>query len=96
MNEDYQGRLVAGGTQLGDESQELSLRPQSFDELVGQTKLVSNLKVYVAAALERGEALDHTLLAGPPGLGKTTIAHLLANELGVDLHVTSPVPKNRQ
>lgn len=89
MNEDYQGRLVAGGTQLGDESQELSLRPQSFDELVGQTKLVSNLKVYVAAALERGEALDHTLLAGPPGLGKTTIAHLLANELGVDLHVTS-------
>lgn len=89
MTEDYQARLVAGGTHSDEESHELSLRPRSFDELVGQTKLVDNLKVYVKAALERGEALDHTLLAGPPGLGKTTIAHLLANELGVDLHVTS-------
>ena len=88
MNDEYQARLVTGGTQVGEESHEFSLRPKSFDELVGQTKLVDNLKVYVKAALERGEALTIPF-AGPPGLGKTTIAHLLANELGVDLHVTS-------
>jgi Holliday junction DNA helicase RuvB len=75
---------------MPDEVQsEVSLRPPSFTELVGQGELVSNLKVFVAAARARGEALDHILLAGPPGLGKTTIAHLIANEMEVDLHVTS-------
>ena len=68
---------------------EVSLRPPNFEELVGQADLVSNLKVFVSAACARQEALDHILLAGPPGLGKTTIAHLIANELEVNLHVTS-------
>lgn len=89
MDEEYQARWVTGGATLGEDGQDYSLRPRTFDELVGQSTLVDNLKVYVAAARERGEALDHTLFAGPPGLGKTTLAHLLANELGVELHVTS-------
>jgi Holliday junction DNA helicase RuvB len=81
-------RLVSA-TRLPGESDELSLRPRRFDELIGQRELVDNLKVFVRAAKERGEALDHVLLCGPPGLGKTTLAHLIAHELGVDLHATS-------
>jgi holliday junction DNA helicase RuvB len=81
-------RLVSAAKLPGD-SDDASLRPRQFAELVGQTELVDNLKVFVAAARERGEALDHVLLCGPPGLGKTTIAHLIAAELGVDLHATS-------
>ncbi len=66
-----------------------ALRPQSFDEFVGQKRVVENLRVYVRAALDRGDALDHVLLAGPPGLGKTTLAHILAEELGVELKTAS-------
>ena len=69
--------------------QEATLRPRTFMDLVGQTELVANLRVFVQAARERDEALDHILLCGPPGLGKTTLAHLMANEMGVQLHVTS-------
>ena len=68
---------------------EVALRPRRFDEYVGQRALVDNLRVFVKAALKRGEALDHVLFAGPPGLGKTTLAHVIANELGVKLHATS-------
>src|SRR5580692_2825030 len=66
-----------------------TLRPKSFDDYVGQTKHTENLKVFVAAARKRGEPLDHILLSGPPGLGKTTLAHILANDMGVQLVATS-------
>src|SRR5262249_17349201 len=66
-----------------------ALRPRRFAEYVGQRALVDNLRVFVKAALRRREALDHILFAGPPGLGKTTLAHVIAEEMGVKLHVTS-------
>ncbi len=66
-----------------------SLRPQTFEEFPGQTQLVSNLKIYIRAALERGEVLDHILLSGLPGLGKTTLAHLIARAMGAELTSTS-------
>lgn len=65
------------------------LRPIDFSEYVGQTRVKENLRIFVQAARGRGEALDHVLLSGPPGLGKTTLAHIIATELGVRLHVTS-------
>lgn len=68
---------------------EKALRPSEFDSFAGQEKIVENLKVFVAAARMRGEALDHTLLHGPPGLGKTTLSGIIANELGVGMKVTS-------
>lgn len=68
---------------------ERALRPLSFDDFAGQDQVLENLKVFVQAANLRGEALDHTLFHGPPGLGKTTLAHILANELGVGIKVTS-------
>jgi len=78
------------GDVLNDEVRvEASLRPRTFDEYVGQNAVVEKLKVYVQAAKSRGEALDHCLFSGPPGLGKTSLAYLMATELGVGIHVTS-------
>lgn len=68
---------------------EAALRPNAFDEFVGQTKVVENLQVFIKAARMRGEALDHVLLTGPPGLGKTTLSHIVASEMGSDIKTTS-------
>ena len=65
------------------------IRPQELDDFTGQKEIVSNLEIYIKAAKMRGEALDHTLFHGPPGLGKTTLAHIIANEMGVNMKVTS-------
>jgi len=82
-------RPLVSGTRQDGEAEPPSLRPQRFAEYIGQTALKRKLEVFVRAARARGEPLDHTLLHGPPGLGKTTMAHILAHELGVKLHVTS-------
>jgi Holliday junction DNA helicase RuvB len=89
MSDAESDRILSAEPLAGETGSDKSLRPKRFDELIGQTELVANLRVFVRAARERGDALDHLLLCGPPGLGKTTLAHLMAHELGVELHVTS-------
>jgi Holliday junction DNA helicase RuvB len=81
-------RLVTGGKRNADDA-EPSLRPQSLAEFIGQEQARANLKVFIAAAKARGDALDHVLFAGPPGLGKTTLAQIMARELGVGFRSTS-------
>lgn len=68
---------------------EATLRPRTFDDFIGQEKIKSNLRVFIQAALKRGEPLDHVLFYGPPGLGKTTLSHIISNELGVGIKTTS-------
>jgi len=83
--------LDASGKQLGTEEQQVerALRPKALEEFSGQPRIVDNLKVFITAAKQRGEALDHVLLHGPPGLGKTTLSHIISNELETGLKMTS-------
>ena len=87
MNEN----LDATGSHLSNDERELenTLRPGHFEQFTGQLKVVDNLKIFVEAAKQRGDALDHVLLHGPPGLGKTTLSHIISNELGVNIITTS-------
>ena len=85
---DFENRLVSMES-LPEDDGDNPLRPRSLDEYIGQEKVKENLKVFIEAAKIRGEALDHVLLYGPPGLGKTTLAAIIANELGVNFRITS-------
>lgn len=81
---------------LMEERQETTLRPQHLDDFIGQKTVKDNLKIFIEAARMRGEPLDHVLFYGPPGLGKTTLAGIIANELGVEIKITSGPAIERQ
>ncbi len=86
---DHEERITSANVNFDDEGIELSLRPKKLTDYIGQKAVTENLKVFIEAAQMRHEPLDHVLFYGPPGLGKTTLAGIIANELGVDLRITS-------
>src|SRR6056297_2820122 len=87
--EEKENRIVSRQVNEEDIDIERGLRPKSLDDYIGQEKLKEKLKIFIQAAKERNEPLDHVLLYGPPGLGKTTLSNIIANEMGVNLRVTS-------
>jgi holliday junction DNA helicase RuvB len=87
--DDEDNRLIGGGAADNEQQIELSLRPQYLREYIGQKKVKDNLSIFVKAALARGESLDHVLLNGPPGLGKTTLSQIVAREMAAKIHVTA-------
>lgn len=89
METDFENRMVSPDTLPDDVEAEGSLRPKTIDEYIGQTKVKENLSVFIEAAIQRGDCLDHVLLYGPPGLGKTSLAGIIAHSLDVNLRVTS-------
>ncbi len=89
-------RLITGDKFESEKEVELSLRPKNFTEFTGQEKVKDKIKVFVEAAKRRGEPLDHTLLCGPPGLGKTTLAHIIAHHMDTEIKVTSGPAINRK
>ena len=93
---DFENRIVSSSYSPDDTEIEQSLRPRKLDEYIGQEKVKENLKIYIEAAKRRGESLDHTLLYGPPGLGKTTPAFIIAAEMGVNIRITSGPAIERQ
>lgn len=86
---DFENRMVSPDFAPGETELENSLRPKTLDDYIGQEKAKENLSIYIKAAKQRGEPLDHVLLHGPPGLGKTTLSGIIANEMGVNLRMTS-------
>ena len=86
---DYEERITAAELGQGEERSEMTLRPQKLEDYIGQKKATDNLKIFIEAAKLRKEPLDHVLFYGPPGLGKTTLAGIISNEMGVDIRITS-------
>ncbi len=86
---DFENRIVSPTEIMGDSDSDNPLRPRTLNDYIGQDKAKENLSVFIEAAKRRGETLDHVLLYGPPGLGKTTLSGIIANELGVNLRITS-------
>ena len=93
---DYENRIVSSTYTQADQETETSLRPRKLDDYIGQEKAKENLRIYIEAAKRRGESLDHVLLYGPPGLGKTTLSNIIAAEMGVNIRITSGPAIERQ